>query len=156
MPADTPFYVERLSVRRRWWVVVLVIAAFASVELFAGFTGPVVAVVVAAVMAPTLVLLALAGRTTLLVDDKGLHAGGQTMSFDDMESVEGLDGQRTRLMLGPEADPAARLVVRGFIRESVLVRPMRSEPNPYWLVSTRHPAQVVAAVEQAARASRVR
>jgi hypothetical protein len=70
--------------------------------------------------------------------------------------VEGLDARQTRLLLGPEADPAARLVVRGYIREAVLIRPLRSTPVPYWLVSTRHPGDVIAAVERAARASRVR
>lgn len=155
MPETGPTYVERLSVRARWWVVVIVIALGASTELFAGFTWPVITVVVTAVLVPTVGLLAWAGRTKLVVDAHGLTAAGQTMSFDDMESVEGLDAQQTRLLLGPDADPAARLVVRGYIREAVLVRPLRSEPTPYWLVSTRHPTQVIAAVERAARESRV-
>jgi hypothetical protein len=154
MPSDEPLYVERLAVRARWWVVVIAIALFGSAELFAGFDGRVIAVVVAAVLLPTVVLLALASRLVLTVDREGLHAGGATMSFDDMESVEALDPARTRLVLGPEADPAARLFVRGFIRESVLVRPLRSHPVPYWLVSTRRPQAVIAAVEQAARANR--
>lgn len=155
MPAPAPIYVERLAVRARWWVVVIAIALGGSAELVAGFDWHVVAVVLPALLVPTLVLLALSARTTLVVDRDGLRAGGMTMSYDDMESVEALDGPRTRLLLGPQADPAARLVVRGYIRESVLVRPMRSEPTPYWLVSTRHPEQVIAAVEQAAQASRV-
>jgi len=44
--------------------------------------------------------------------------------------------------------------VRGYIREAVMIRPLDPQPTPYWLVSTRHPEQVIAAVEQAARASR--
>lgn len=152
---ERPAYAERLGVRGRWWAVVLAGAVFASVELFAGFTGPVIAVIVAAVMVPTIVLLALSMRLVLVVDRVGIHVGGQTMRFDEMESVEGLDTQRTRLLLGPDADPAARLFVRGYIHESVQVRPLRSQPVPYWLVSTRHPDRVTAAVEQAARASRV-
>jgi len=155
MPPDEPLYVERLAVRARWWVVVIAVALFGSAELFAGFDGRVIAIVVAAVLFPTVVLLAMASRMVLTVDSEGIHAGSATMAFDDMESVEALDPARTRLILGPEADPAARLFVRGFIRESVLVRPLRSRPVPYWLVSTRHPQQVIAAVEQAARASRV-
>jgi hypothetical protein len=155
MPSDQPLYVERLAIRARWWAVVIAIALFGSAELFAGFDGRVVAVVVAAVLLPTVVLLAMASRLTLTVDTEGVHVGDATMSFDDMESVEALDPARTRLTLGPAADPAARLFVRGFIRESVLVRPMRSQPVPYWLVSSRHPEAVITAVEQAARASRV-
>jgi hypothetical protein len=155
MPAPAPIYVERLAIRPRWWAITLLIALVGSSELFAGFALPVIAVVVPAVLLPTLVLLALASRTVLRVDSVGVHVGKSSMPYDEMESVEGLDGPRTRLLLGPQADPAARLFVRGFIRESVVVRAMRSEPVPYWLISTRHPDRVIAAVEQAARASRV-
>jgi len=151
-----PLYVERLSVRARWWAVVIVIALFGSTELFAGFNGRVIAIVVAAVLVPTVTLLALAGRTTLRVDVEGIHVAGQTLAFDEMDSVQALDAQETRLMLGPQADPSARLVVRGYIREAVLIRPLEAGSVPYWLVSTRHPQQVIAAVEQAARVTRSR
>ena len=147
-------YVERLSIKPRWWAVVLAIALFGSSELFAGFGGRVIAVVVAAVVIPTVVLLTLSGRTVLRVDGEGIHVGTATMGFDEMASVEALDPTTTRLILGPQADPSARLFVRGFIREAVLIRPLDPTPTPYWLVSSRRPGEVIAAVEQAARASR--
>jgi len=156
MPTSTPLYVERLSIRARWWAVVIVIALFGSSELFAGFNGRVIAIVIAAVLVPTVVLLTLAGRTTLRVDVEGIHVAGQTLRFDEMDSVQALDAQEARLMLGPQADPAARLVVRGYIREAVLIRPLERGSVPYWLVSTRHPQQVIAAVEQAARVTPAR
>src|SRR3954447_6075039 len=156
MPTPTPLYVERLSIRARWWAVVIVIALFGSSELFAGFNGRVIAIVVAAVLVPTVVLLALASRTTLRVDLDGIHAGGQTLPFDEMDSVQALDAREARLILGPQGDPSARLVVRGYIREAVLIRPLEGASVPYWLVSTRHPQQVIAAVEQAARVTPAR
>lgn len=148
-----PAYAERLSIKARWWIVVLAVALFGASELFAGFDGRVIAIVVAAVVVPTVVLLALAGRTVLRVDAAGIHVGSATMSFDEMDSVQALDAPTTRLMLGPQADPSARLFVRGFIRESVLIRPRDPRPVPYWLVSTRRPDAVIAAVETAARAN---
>jgi hypothetical protein len=141
-----------LSIRARWWVIVVVIALFGSSELFAGFDGRVIAIVVAAVVVPTVVLLAFAGRTVLRVDADGIHVAGASMPFAEMDSVQALDRQETRLMLGPQADPAARLVVRGYIPASVIIRPLDTG-RPYWLVSTRHPPEVIAAVEQAARAT---
>jgi hypothetical protein len=152
MPASPAVYVERLSIRARWWVIVLVIALFGSSELFAGFDGRVIAIVVAAVVVPTVVLLAFAGRTVLRVDADGIHVAGASMPFAEMDSVQALDRQETRLMLGPQADPAARLVVRGYIPASVIIRPLDTG-RPYWLVSTRHPREVIAAVEQATRAT---
>ena len=161
MPARSAIYVapvyrERLSIKARWWAVVLLIAVFGSSELFAGFDGRVIAVVVAAVLLPTVVLLTLAGRTVLRVDPAGIHVGSATMTFDEMDSVEALDPAATRLWLGPQADPSARLFVRGYIREAIVIRPRDPAPTPYWLVSTRRPDAVIAAVEQAARASRDR
>jgi hypothetical protein len=148
-------YVERLSIRARWWAVVIAIALFGSSELFAGFNGRVIAIIVAAVVVPTVVLLALAGRTVLRVDAEGLHVAGATIGFDAIDSLQALDPAQTRLMLGPQADPAARLFVRGYIREAVVVRPLDAD-QPYWLVSTRHPQAVIAAVEQAVRATPAR
>jgi hypothetical protein len=160
MPASPAGYVEalyeeRLSIRARWWAVLLAIALFGSSELFAGFDGRIIAIVVAAVVVPTIVLLTLAGRTVLRVDAAGIHAAGTTIGFDEIDSVQALDAHETRLMLGPQADPAARLIVRGYIREAIIIRPVDASA-PYWLVSTRHPQDVIAAVERAARASRDR
>lgn len=149
-----PLYAERLAVKARWWVVVLAVALFGSLELFAGFGGPVIAVVVTAVVVPTVVVLAVTGRLVLRVDPVGIHVGRESMTFEEMDSVEALDAAATRLALGPQADPAARLFVRGYIREAVRIRPLVADRTPYWLVSTRRPAQVIAAVEQAARANR--
>jgi Protein of unknown function (DUF3093) len=156
MPIAPPVYVERLSIKARWWAVVIMIALFGSTELFAGFSGRVVAIVVAAVVVPTVLLLALAGRTTLRVDGEGIHAGGHTLRFDELDSVQALSVEETRMLLGPQADPAARLIVRGYIREAVVARPLDPSTVPYWLVSSRHPQQVIDAVEQAARVSPAR
>lgn len=146
-----PLYVERLSIKARWWVVVLAIALFGSSELFAGFGGRVIAIVVAAVVVPTLALLTLAGRTVVRVDTEGVHVGGSSMSLDQIDTVEALDETATRLALGPQADPTAKLFVRGYIRTAVRIRPVTGGGPPYWLVSTRHPQQVIAALEQAAQ-----
>jgi hypothetical protein len=153
VPADDALYVERLTVRPIWWVVALAIALGAASELAAGFSWPVGLVALAVAVVPTVGVLVVLSRLTVRVDRRGLHAGGRTMTYDEMESVEALDAGRTKAQAGPAADPAAFLVFRGYIRESVLVRPLDARPVPYWLVSTRHPAQVVAAVEQAARAA---
>ena len=152
MPPTTPIYVERLSVRRRWWVIVVAIALFGGLEVSAGldWIGTTVTLGVAALVAG--LLLMGVGRPVVRIDEDGVHVGGRTLSFDDMESAEGLDRERTRLQLGPAADPAAFLVVRGYIPESVLIRPMNAHPTPYWLVSSRRPGELVAAVETAARA----
>jgi Protein of unknown function (DUF3093) len=147
MPPSPASYVERLSVRARWWAVVLAVAVGGSTELFAGFAWPVVVIVLATVLVPTVVLLFAMGHTTVRVDAVGLHAGKHTVTYDEMDSVQALDQRETRLQIGPASDPAGVHVVRGFVPTSVLVRPREPGPVPYWLVSTRHPQDVIAAIE---------
>jgi hypothetical protein len=60
-----------------------------------------------------------------------------------------LDARETRHRLGPGGDPAAYTVARGFIRESVLVRPADPDAPPYWLVSTRDADQLVEVLARA-------
>jgi hypothetical protein len=152
VPENRPAYVENLSVRPIWWVVALGVATLAAGELAAGFDWRVGLLALLATVLPTVAILGGIGRLSLRVDETGFTAGGRTLAFEDMESVEALDRERTRERIGPAADPAAHLVYRGYVAESVLIRPLDATATPYWLVSTRRPQQVVAAVEQAARA----
>jgi hypothetical protein len=146
-------YVEKLSIRPVWWAVALAVSVLAAAELAAGFDWRIGLGALATTAGVTAGVLAGVSRPTLRVDATGLSAGGRTMTYDEMESVEALDREQTRQRVGPQGDPRAYLVFRGYIAETVLVRPLRPEPTPYWLVSTRRPQAVVAAVEQAARAS---
>jgi hypothetical protein len=65
--------------------------------------------------------------------------------------VEALDRAQTREWLGPRADPTAHVVTRGWVATSVLIRPRRVDETPYWLVSTRRPEVLLAAVTRLAR-----
>jgi hypothetical protein len=153
VPNEDAVYVERLTVRPIWWVVALAVALLAAGELAAGFNWRIGLLALVTAIAPTVTVLTLLGRLTVRVDGSGIHAGGRTMTYDEMESVEALDAKRTKAQAGPAADPAAFLAFRGYVRESVLVRPLDPRPVPYWLISTRHPQQIVAAVERSARAA---
>jgi hypothetical protein len=151
MPPTAPVYVEQLSVRARWWLVVIAVAAFGSIEVSAGLGWLAALVTLAVAIGLAASLLAGVGRVVVRVDAGGVHAGKRSMGFEEMESAEGLDRTQTRIQLGPAADPSAYLFIRGYIPESVLIRPLDPDPTPYWLISTRRPAEFVAAVERAAR-----
>ena len=153
VPTDDAVYVERLTVRPIWWAVALTISVLGAGELAAGFRWQIGLIALVVALAPTVSVLAILSRLTIRVDARGIHAGGRTMTYDEMESVEALDRKQTKVQAGPGADPAAHLVFRGYVAESVVVRPLAPRPVPYWLVSTRHPQHIVAAVERAARAA---
>ncbi len=58
-----------------------------------------------------------------------------------------LDATQTRAELGTRLDARAFLCQRGWIHTAVrvdLVDPL--DPTPYWIVSTRHPDDLVAAL----------
>jgi DUF3093 family protein len=89
--------------------------------------------------------------------------------------VSALDEAQTRSLRGPRGDPAAFVVIRPYLRRAVYVEVVRPaaestrgqqrmrwhgfrrraevvsppEHRPYWLVSTRHPAELAAAIEGA-------
>lgn len=143
---NAPIYAERLTVPLRWWLISAAGVAVGVAEIAGGFSWRVALIVLAALAIPMVALLLKVGATTIRVDDAGLHAGGRTLTFDEMTAAAVLDREETRRRLGPAADPAAYVVGRGFVRESVLVRLVDPTPTPYWLVSTRHPDQLLAAL----------
>src|SRR4051812_8717994 len=158
MPADTgfhaPLFAERLSVPRRWWPIATVGVAVAGAEVFGGFGWRVAVVVYLVLAVPVLALVVGMGRTTVVIDDEGLHADGRTLPATDIAGATVLDAPLTRLRLGPRADPRAVVIARGFVKTSVEISPIDERSVPYWLVSTRRPDDLVAALGEAVRRAR--
>jgi hypothetical protein len=64
-----------------------------------------------------------------------------------------LDEKQSTRLRGPRADPAAHLYLRPYLKESVYLAleeaASAGQPAvPYWLVGTRHPAELAAAIER--------
>ena len=157
MPAEPglhPLFGERLSVPRRWWPIAAVGVLVAGAEIFGGFGWRVALVVYAALTVPVVSLLVAMGRTRVVVDEAGLHAGGRTLDATDIAGATVLDQAQTRLRLGPRGDPRAHVVARGFVKSAVEVAPVDEHEVPYWLVSTRRPDELVEALREAVRRAR--
>jgi DUF3093 family protein len=150
-PVHPPLFAERLTVPRRWWPIAIVGLAVAGAEVFGGFPWWVAVATYVGLGVPVLVLLLGMGRTTVVVDAAGLHAGDRTLAAADMAGATVLDAPHTRLRLGPRGDPRAHVVARGFIGTSVEVAPIDEREVPYWLVSTRRPDELVEALREAVR-----
>ena len=144
------YYSERLSVPASWWVIGMFfsVSFVSAVGLYAGPAVSIAAsLVVAACVAAALLAL---GARRVQVDSEGLHAGEAVLGWSSVSAVAALDRTATELRLGPGADPAGWLMIRGYVRESVevtLADP--DDPHPFWLVSTRHPDDLAAAIERA-------
>jgi hypothetical protein len=173
-------YHERLHVPLGWWLLGLGTILLLATELVAGFSWP-VAIAVYAVLTVGLVLMLLNwGRLTVEVGGGELRAGRSRLQLAAVGEVSALDEAQTRSLRGPRGDPAAFLVIKPYVRRAVYVevtRPgaesrrgqrrlrwhgfrLRAEvvsppaDSPYWLVSTRHPAELAAAIEGARPAAR--
>ena len=146
-PATTAArHIERLWPSPGAWV------ACCAIALTAGFVPlPVVGVngsLVAALAALALVVAALvATATEVRVQDGVLHAGRSRIPVALLGPAEPLTAEAMRAAMGPGLDARAHLVTRGWVRTGVRVPVLDPEdPTPYWLVSTRRPAQLAAAL----------
>jgi hypothetical protein len=140
---------ERLRVPWAWWGVLVVIVAFGTLEVGAGFDYHVMIPVLIFMVGFFIVPLVLAGRERIRLTDGVLHAGKEALPVTQMTAITPLDRDLARLQLGPRGDPAAYLVVRGWIPTAVMIKIANPDPVPYWLVSTRRPQELASALKQA-------
>ncbi|MBX6371385.1 MAG: DUF3093 domain-containing protein [Acidothermus sp.] len=156
---DNIEYRERLAVPWYWWLVALlfVIPSMEAVvvlgpqmsrrpSLWVALVGVAASVgLVAAVFAP-------ASRTTIRVDRRGLRIGALSLPAEAIGRIRVLDRPTTRLVTGPQARADAVLRLRPWIREAVQVEVLNRR-EPYWVISTRHPDQLAAALGRVASRS---
>lgn len=138
---------ERLTIPTSWWPAIAVIVAFAIFEIASGFTFAVYVPVILFVIGFFVVPPFMSGRLRVKVQDGVLSAGSDELPVTAITTITPLDREATRMRLGPQADPAAKLVVRGWIGSSVMLRLSNPDPVPYWVVSTRRPEELAAAIK---------
>jgi predicted lysophospholipase L1 biosynthesis ABC-type transport system permease subunit len=142
-------YSERLGVPVSWWLVVTGCVVLLGTTLWAGLS-PLWAIVIYAVLesASALVLLAW-GAARIEVNQTDLRAGAQRLPLANVAEATALDREQTIALRGPRADPAAFLLVRPYLHRSVYVAiEGRPAERPYWLIGTRRPAELAAAIER--------
>ena len=148
---------ERLRVPTSWWLL----AGFGVLMLFLAYTaalGQAPALITAALvlLAVTVWLLA-QGSTVVGAGADGLQAGAAHLPGWAIGSVEVLDQPAMAAARGAQADPRAFYVIKGYVRTGVRVWvDDPDDPVPYWVVSSRHPQQLVAGVVAARDAARPR
>lgn len=86
------------------------------------------------------------------VRDGRLHAGRADIALAHVGEAVGADAAAARVERGTGLDARAYLVIRGWVQPVVRV-PITdpSDPAPYWLLSTRHPDELAAAINRSRR-----
>jgi hypothetical protein len=142
-----PSYDERLGVPLRWWALAtmflatVLIAFLVATPLWVSFTvtGVLVAMVVALFLGYGSVHITVAGGE--------LRAGRARIPVALLGEATVLDAEASRLLAGRDADARAYLLLRPYLRRAVRVDVQDpADPAPYWLLSTRRPERLVAAI----------
>ena len=128
-------YHERLRVPVSWWVLGMISVLMLGAGFLAGFDWE-----------PALAIYGIltAGLAAILIGWGWLRT-----------EVTALDEEQTRALRGPRADPAAYLMARPYLPRSVYIAV--DDPaarGPYWLIGTRRPEELAAAIEAARPAAR--
>ena len=141
---------ERLTVPIMWWLlaglfslsVLIAVGAYLDTTWAVG-TSVATFSVAAAIFGSASIMIS--------VDEKEIHVGRATIERAYIAACRALSAEDTRRRTGVEADARAHMVLRPYIKTAVeitLVDPV--DPVPYWLVSTRHPRRLAAALQDAA------
>ena len=147
-------YDERLGVPLRWWALAtmflasVLLAFLVATPTWVALTGT--ALLSAAVLGGFWSY----GKARVTVRDGVLTAGRARISVEHVGAVEALDADATHRLAGRDADARAYLLLRPYLRRAVriaIVDP--ADPTPYWLVSTRRPVRLAAALTDATHAA---
>ena len=150
-------YDERLRVPRWWWPVGFALGGMLAAELHAGRDGVLAVLPYALVGAALLAGLLALGHARVRVTGTTLHAAGAHLPLEHAGQVTVLDRAELRPLLGAAGDPAAYVLLRSWLPGAVRVEVVDpADPTPYWLVSSRRPEQLAAAVERGRADARAR
>jgi Protein of unknown function (DUF3093) len=172
-------YHERLRTPFSWWLFGLATMLLLATEVVAGWAWPIAVAIYVVLVGLVVALLWSWGRPTVAVSDGELRAGPAVLPLDAVGEVTALDEAQTRSLRGPRGDPAAFLMIRPYLRQGVYVEVTRPgaetrqgrrrlrmrgfrphvevsrlvADSPYWLICTRHPAELAAAINGARAAT---
>jgi hypothetical protein len=145
--AQPTSYRERLTVAWWLWLPAVAVSGLLAAEVRLGAPG-------LATWIPYLVLLPLAtvglwwlGRIRVEVSNGELRVDDAHIPLRFVGEVTALSAEDKRDLLGPYADPEAFVIQRPWISGAVRIDVTDdADPTPYWLISTRHPERLAAAL----------
>ena len=142
-------YTERLRAPVSFWVLGEVSAFIFASTVWAGFS--LIAVIASYVVfcGGCAAFLLSWGRARIEVSPGELRAGSLTLPLAQAGQVVPLDEAQTTAMRGPRADPSAFMLIRPYLKRAVYIEVTgEHQERPYWLLGTRRPAELAAAIER--------
>ena len=147
-------YRERLFAPVLWWLISAVMVASLGIAYAVATPGWVAITVTVVATAVAVLVLVSYGSALVAVDSAGLRAGRAVLPMDAWGPVTVLSQREFRDLRGPGADARAYLLLRPYLGTAVRIDVADSDdPTPYWLICTRHPARLGAAIADCRSAS---
>jgi hypothetical protein len=141
-------YRERLYVPLSWWLLAAPSVLIIGATIYAGLPWPWPVIIIGGLAAGCAAMLISLGQGTVEVGKGVVRAGGAALPVTAISEVVPLDEQQTTRLRGPRADPAAHLYSRPFLKQAVYLSVDPAARVPYWLLGTRHPAELAAVIER--------
>jgi hypothetical protein len=140
-------YRERLGVPLRWWVQATMFLATLWLAFIVATPAWLAWTATGACLAVTFGLMAYVGSALVEVTGTEFRAGRARIPRRLLGTPEPLDREQTRRVLSVEADARAYLATRPSLKAAEKVPVCDpDDPAPYWLVGTRHPRRLAAAL----------
>ena len=150
MPEPDDAFRERLWPGPGGWLVAVGLGALVGLVLFPLSTGLAWGVGAVAVVAAVGLTAALTPRVEVAGGE--LRAGSAHIPLSLLGATTPLSGDGLRSALGPGLDARAYVCLRGWVHSAVRVDITDpADPTPYWIVSTRHPTALAAALPEPPR-----
>lgn len=144
-----PSYTEQLRVPVGWWLLGMSSAVIFASTAWAGLNalGAIASYVV--ICGGTAAVLVNWGRARIEVSGGELRAGKTTLPLAFAGQVAALDEAQSRVLRGPRADAHAFMLIRPYLKFAVYIEVTgEHQDRPYWLIGTRRPEDLAAAIER--------
>jgi hypothetical protein len=143
-------YRERLFVPPLWWAAAMATMVTFGAIVWTGFDLALTLATFGSLILAAAALLLNWGRATIEVTSGELAVGRDRLSLAEVGDVRPLDEAQARALRGPRADPRAHVLIRPYLRCAVYIEVCRADsPAPYWLLATRQPIELAAAIDRA-------
>jgi hypothetical protein len=143
-------YRERLATPMWWYLVALAVAAVLAGEFHVAGQHLTVWIPFGVLLPLSVAVVWAMGHSTLEVSGGEVRIRGAHLPLQYVSGCIGLDHATLRRVVGREGDPSAYVSIRPWIGGGVqLWLDDPDDPTPYWVVSTRHPDRLVAALRSA-------
>jgi hypothetical protein len=140
-------YSEQLRVPLRWWAQATMALAAVWLAFIVSTPEWIAWTATGVLLLAVYGLFAWIGSSRLEVRDGVLYAGPAHIELALIGPVDALDKEATRLVHGRDADARAFLHTRPYVSRAVKITiDDPADPTPYWLVSSRHPRRLAAAL----------